>query len=158
MPLSRQNLTTVALLLLALTTRGRMVLPASAALASGAWKAPELADIRREHSAELWCPRPSSLKLQETKDDRSFLQWYTMIRLWRLPWGSTYKHFLPNQISPAKYPGRGTPVWQSLPLFLFNPIIIFQITREVCREYVVSLHLDESMSIKGNEQRMHPPY
>ena len=47
-------------------------------------KASVLTFALRCHIAALWWPRPSSLKLQETKDDRSFVQWYTKIRLWRL--------------------------------------------------------------------------
>ena len=70
-----------------------------------------------------------------------------LIRLWRLLREVHLRTLPPESIKPAKYSGRGTPVRQSLPLFLFNPTILFQIAREVCYEYVVSLHLDKSVSI-----------
>lgn len=110
-------------------------------------KASVLTFALRCHIAELWCPRPSSLKLQETKDDRSFVQWYTKIRLWRLLREIHLRTLPPESIKPAKYSGRGTPARQSYTFFLFNPTILFQIAREVCHEYVVSLHLDKSVSI-----------
>jgi hypothetical protein len=50
------------------------------------------------------------LKLQETKDDRSFVQWYTTIRLWRLPPRVILQALPPESIKPTKYSGRGTPV------------------------------------------------
>ena len=83
----------------------------------------------RCHIAELWCPRPSSLKLQETKDDRSFVQVSNIlrhstpllpeaIRLWRLLREVHLQTFPPESIKRKRTAYASTALTASFkPLF-----------------------------------------